>query len=65
MSYKVLTRTPGYSKYPWRTHTSYETLWEAMEVASRLEQNTELEVLVEIAPDQIIEVPHNVLAFKA
>jgi hypothetical protein len=63
--YKVLTRSPLNDKYPYRTHTSHETLWEAMSVAARLEKNTELDVCVEIPDNQVIRVPFNVLALEA
>jgi len=36
-----------------------------MSVASRLEKNTELEVLVELTDNEIVKVPFNVLALEA
>jgi len=65
MEYNVLTRSPLYPNKPYRVHTSHETLWEAMAVASRLEKNTELDVCVEIPDNQVIRVPFNVLALEA
>jgi len=56
MTYKVLTRSP-FSKYPFRTHSEYLTMREAMAVAARLENNTELEVLVELPNNELQWVP--------
>jgi len=49
MSYKVQTRT-SYSKTydKFRTFSEYDTLEEALAVAKRLENNTELEVVVDL-----------------
>lgn len=47
MTYKVKTRSP-FGNYPFRTHSEYCTLVEAMAVAQRLEENTELEVVVDL-----------------
>ena len=65
MNYKVLTRSFATDKYPYRTHSEHETLWQAMAVASRLEKNTELDVLVELTNNEIVKVPFNVLALEA
>ncbi len=55
-TYKVLTRSP-FSKFPYRTHSEYCTMAEAMAVATRLENNTELEVLVELPNNELKWVP--------
>jgi hypothetical protein len=64
MSYKVLTRSPLHDKSPYRTHTSHDTLGEAMAVAARLEKNLELDVCVELPSNQVVQVPFNVLALE-
>ena len=64
MTYKVLTRSP-FGKYPYRTHSEYCTLREAMAVAARLENNTELEVLVELPDNQVQKVPLHLLELTA
>lgn len=46
MAYKVLTRST--EKNTLRTYSEYETLEEALAVAKRLENNTELEVVVDV-----------------
>jgi len=48
MTYKVLTRSKGMVHSKFRTFAEYETLEEALAVAKRLENNTELEVIVDI-----------------
>lgn len=49
MTYKVKTRTQYNTNYDkFRTFSEYETLEEAMAVAKRLEDNTELEVVVDL-----------------
>ena len=64
--YKVLTNSAIWeSKYPWRTHSEYETYEEAMAVAARLEKNTELFAMVELLDNKIIRVPFNRLELSA
>ena len=65
MTYKVLTRSPFNDKYPFRTHSEYCTLREAMAVAARLENNTELEVIVELPNNLIQKVPLHLLELTA
>ena len=64
MTYKVLTRSP-FGKYPYRTHSEYCTLREAMAVAARLENNTELEVIVDLPNNELKWVPLHLLELTA
>ena len=49
MSFKVLTRSSVHaSKYPFRTFMEFPTFEEALQTAVRLEENTELDVIVDM-----------------
>lgn len=64
-TYKVLTRSFYADRFPYRTHSEYLTLREAMSVAARLEKNTELAVLVELPDNSIKQVPLHLLELTA
>ena len=52
MVYKVLTRSTDNCR--WRTYSEYDSLTEALAVAKRLENNTSLEVVVDL-PEQELQ----------
>ena len=56
-TYKVLTNSILWEgKYPWRTHSEYPTLEEAMSVATRIEKNTELHAMVELPNNELVSL---------
>ena len=56
-TYKVLTNSILWEgKYPWRTHSEYPTLEEAMAVATRIERNTELHAMVELPNNELVSL---------
>jgi len=64
MTYKVITRS-SIGKYSFRTHSEYCTLREALAVAARIENNTELEVMVELPNQEVQKVPLHLLELEA